>query len=83
MYEDINKLIGKFFHEKRLEKNMSMNDVALRCGHESKGWYGNIEYGTRNVLMKDCIKICEVLGTDLHELDQYLQGNKKDPNQKD
>lgn len=46
MYEDINKLIGKFFHEKRLEKNMSMNDVALRCGHESKGWYGNIEYGT-------------------------------------
>lgn len=76
MYEDINKMIGKFFHKKRLEKNLSMNDVAIRCGHESKGWYSNLEYGTRNVLMKDCIKICEVLDTSLKDLEQYLIDHK-------
>lgn len=70
--DEINNAIGSFFKKKRIEKGLSMNDIAKRCGHESKGWYGNIEYGTRNILMKDCIKICEVLGTDLKELDQYL-----------
>jgi transcriptional regulator with XRE-family HTH domain len=78
--DDMSKVIGRFFRMKRLEKGLSMNDVAKRCGHESKGWYSNLEYGTRNVLMKDCIKICEVLDTNLKEFDQYLidAENKKD-----
>lgn len=73
---EINKEIGNFFKKKRIEKGLSMNDMAKRCGHESKGWYGNIEYGTRNVLAKDCIKICEALDTSLTDLEQYLIDHK-------
>lgn len=51
---------GKLIREKRIEKNMNQNDLA-KLADLNRNYISDIERGTRNISLKNIVKLFEVL----------------------
>ncbi len=51
---------GKLIRKKRIEKNMNQNDLA-KLADLNRNYISDIERGTRNISLKNIVKLFEVL----------------------
>lgn len=74
MKDDYYKTVGAFFKMKRLEKGVSINDVAIAVNH-GKIWYYDVETGKNRIFLKDTILLCKYFNCNLNELQEYIEKN--------
>ena len=66
-YEKFLKKIGDNLRKARLDKGLTMREVAERCGMEENN-YGRFEKAQTNPTFKSLFMICDVLGIDVKDL---------------
>ena len=56
------KEVGKRIKERRLQLNMSQEDLAVKIGYKGRSAVSDIENGRRNISRKAIVSLSKVLG---------------------
>ena len=67
----INDLVRKFLRMKRIQANLRQVQVSTKMG-KAKQWTCEVESGRHQILTYDLIILCNIYGTSLSELQDYI-----------
>ncbi|MFQ6792013.1 MAG: helix-turn-helix domain-containing protein [Thomasclavelia sp.] len=67
MQNDFNKINGSLLKEARKKQNLTLTEVAKKCG-KSVGWLGDIESGRNRIYFDDMKILCSLYNITLDEI---------------
>lgn len=65
---NVDLLLGNAIKKARLDKGLTLEEVALKIGYKDRGTISNYENANRSISIPILIKICKALGIDYKEL---------------
>lgn len=71
-------MLNELIREKRIEQNLSQNELGRKLGYRQGQYISNIERGLCGFPLKEAKQLCKILGISKKEyIETYLSDEKK------